>query len=140
MGEPTFLSTEIRGSKHHRADYYLERRLARPWGDLLRHAKSPAARRGLAFELTDQWASERWSGACEITGIPFRLVVADRPGAHALSPALDRIDKAKGFVPSNCRFVLASVAALRGFYASDAQAVVVARRLVTNASPEPDER
>jgi hypothetical protein len=136
MNDPAFLATDLPPSGHARAGYYLERKLQRPWGDLLRHAKARAARRGLAFELDDAWAAERWTGRCELTGIPFKLVVADRPGAHALSPSLDRAVKSESFTPANCRFVLASVAAMRGFYASDAQAVEVARRLVANASSE----
>src|SRR5690348_1860562 len=45
----------------------------RPWHYLLLSREHEAQRKGLAFELTNEWAQSRWTGCCEITGIGFRI-------------------------------------------------------------------
>lgn len=78
-----------------------------PWRSLLRGAKSRAAKNGLLFDLDIEWAKNRWTGFCEMTGLSFsspeRRVGYKRKN---FSPSIDRISCEKGYTKENCRFVL----------------------------------
>lgn len=87
--------------------------------------------RNLPFTLTDEWARKRWTGRCELTGIPF--VVAGTHGKF-FSPSLDRIDPKKGYVDDNCRFILFAVNTLKGV-GTDEDMMLVARELIANYKP-----
>ena len=71
-------------------------------------AKHRAAKRGLPFDLTEEWALEqieRQGFKCAITGIRF---LAD-PGlarARPYTPSFDRIDSSKGYTIDNVRIVI----------------------------------
>ncbi len=80
-------------------------RLSYPWRFLLHSAKDRARKKNLPFDLTDAWASERWTGSCELTGVPFQLGQR-RPGPKFYSPSIDKIKAELGYIQSNCRFVL----------------------------------
>ncbi len=84
--------------------------------------------RNLPFTLTDEWARARWTGKCELTGIPF--VVEGKHGKF-FSPSLDRIDPKLGYVDGNCRFILFAVNTLKGV-GTDEDMMLVARGLVAN--------
>ena len=61
------------------------------------------------FDLTIEWALERWTGRCEITGLPFE--VRKVGGPNPFSPSIDRIIADKGSTQDNCRFVLFGIPA-----------------------------
>ena len=82
-----------------RTEYYYKNRAAQ----LVRDAKRRAAKRGLEFTLTKEWALETYTGHCAITGIKF-LDYRDRNGGGPYSPSIDRIDNTKGYTESNCRW------------------------------------
>lgn len=84
----------------------------RPWVILIRGVRSRAKQRGVPFSLTKEWAEERWTGKCEITGLPFDLGMSGS-GPNTRSPSIDRIDPSKGYYPDNCRIVLHCVNALK---------------------------
>lgn len=76
-------------------------RLPHLW--LVRGVKVRAKVQGREFDLTREWAIARWTGRCEMTGLPF--VVSELKN-NAFSPSIDRIDNTKGYTQDNCRFVL----------------------------------
>lgn len=104
-------------------------RMRRPWKYLFASRLSHARKRGLPFALTNEWATQRWTGRCELTGIPF-APQGNGPGPQPLSPSIDRIDQRKGYTPDNCRFVLWAVNALHGV-GSDETMYAVAAALIT---------
>lgn len=111
-----------------------------PWRPLLSGAKKRAAQRGLPFDLTLDWAQVNFTGRCAITGIPFLILRQGAKGAHALSPSIDRIDGAKGYVTTNCRFVIHAVNSFKGLLDDD-EMVEIARAIVASmgeATPRVD--
>jgi len=86
--------------------FYYQTREKTPWKHILRSRFRDALKRGIAFELTPEWAAERWTGRCELTNIPFDLT---NFVPCFYSPSIDRIDNAKGYSTDNCRFVLLAI-------------------------------
>jgi hypothetical protein len=78
---------------------------------LIRGAKTRSIKNGHEFDLTLEWARERWTGNCELTGLPFDW---SKPLLHAFSPSIDRIDSLKGYTQDNCRFILQAINAFKG--------------------------
>lgn len=77
----------------------------------LPRAKHRAKKKGMAFDLTEEWVLEqleRQGCKCALTGIPF---LADEEGyrVRALAPSLDRIDNAFGYTTDNVRIVVLAV-------------------------------
>jgi hypothetical protein len=63
-----------------------------------------AARRGIAFELDDEWLTERWQrqrGRCAMTGTAFARAGVRSPWA----PSVDRINSRGAYTAANCRLV-----------------------------------
>lgn len=88
-------------------------RAKKPWAILVGGAAHRAKKAMMSFDLTAEWAKTRWTGKCEVTDIPF-VINSGKHGPTPYSPSIDRIDPAKGYVRSNCRFVLMAVNALKG--------------------------
>lgn len=105
-------------------------RVAQPWLSLLYGAKSRAKKKGIPFALTEAWAESRWTGFCELTGLPFAI---GRRGAgpHVFSPSIDKIDPAKGYTPDNCRFLIHAVNAAKGM-GTDAELYAIAEAILAN--------
>lgn len=103
-----------------------------PWYESLKKAKRRAAKRGLKFDLTPEWARARWTGRCEITGIAFEKNKGGSAGVF--SPSLDRIDNTRGYTQDNCRYVIHAVNVLK-FTGTDEQMIMVAQAIVRNAAP-----
>jgi hypothetical protein len=99
-----------------------------PWKVMLSSARARAARKGIEFDLDDDWAEARWTGYCELTGIEFQ------PGTKFWAASLDRIDNSRGYVKDNCRFVLNAVNLFKGS-ATDEEMFAVAQALVSSAAP-----
>lgn len=78
-----------------------------PWRKLVIAAKGRAAEKNLPFDLTFEWAQARWTGFCEVSGLPF----ITEPGTphRMFAPSLDQIAPAKGYTQDNSRFVLRCV-------------------------------
>ena len=87
----------------------LKRRRKFPFHHLLKIAEERAKRKGVAFALTREWASARWTGKCEITGLPFAFREDGKTGPLPRSPSIDRIKPELGYIPENCRFALACI-------------------------------
>lgn len=106
----------------------------RPWATLLIGTKTRAKQKGLAFELDDEWAAARWTGFCELTGLPFRSP-EERTGSanRNRSPSIDRRDAAVGYTKANCRFVLWAVNSLKRD-GTDEEMYCVAAALVKHAT------
>jgi len=54
----------------------------------------------LEFDLTPEWAAARWTGRCEISGLPFTS-----EKLQPLTPSIDKIDPHGGYTQTNCRFI-----------------------------------
>ena len=104
------------------------RRVSKPWQRLLSDAKRRSIKRGLDFTLTRAWAESRYTGFCEITGVPFDISPG-RIGPSVTSPSIDRIDNGLGYIGDNCRFILFCVNAFRGGMA-DSEMVAISRAIV----------
>lgn len=102
---------------------------SRPWKYLLQSRRLDAKNRGLEYTLTNEWAEARWTGKCELTGIPFLKQRTGR-GPMPFSPSIDRIDQTKGYTQDNSRFLLWGLNALRG-NGTDDDMYVIARALVS---------
>lgn len=86
-----------------------------PWRSMVRSTRKRAAKEGIPHALDFAWAEKRWTGRCEITGIPFALP-EERYGRknRNLFPSIDKIDPSRGYMPDNCRFVLFAVNVFKG--------------------------
>lgn len=104
------------------------RRQAYPWERLLRAASDRARAKGLPFTLTEEWATTRWTGRCEISGISFVVKNTGEPGPKFFSPSIDQIEAKAGYTPENCRFVLWAVNALK-HDGSDEDMILVAKSI-----------
>jgi hypothetical protein len=71
-------------------------------------AKQRAAKKGLPFDLTEDWALEqieRQGFKCAVTGIRF-LADPSSGRARPYTPSFDRIDNSKGYTIDNVRIVV----------------------------------
>lgn len=102
---------------------------SRPWRYLFMSARSRAREKGIPFELTDEWASARWTGRCEITGVAFR--VNSTRGPHPFSPSIDRKNPALGYTFDNARFILWGCNAIKGV-GSEEDMITIARAIVVS--------
>jgi len=105
----------------------LRLRQSHPWRTILREVRKRAKKKGLACDLTNGWASERWTGRCEISGLKF--VSSDTGKFSIFTASIDRLDADLGYTQGNCRFVLLAVNMLKGIGTDDemfeiAQAIV----------------
>ena len=103
-------------------------RAERPYLMLLSEAKRRAKANGLPYDLTRQWAELRWTGHCEVSGIPFRRSPG-KGGPSYYSPTIDRIDPKLGYVLGNCRFILNAINVFKGRQ-GDAEMLQVAAAIV----------
>jgi hypothetical protein len=103
-------------------------RTAVPWLVLINAAKARAKKKGLVFSLTPAWGEVRWTGRCELSGLPFTLGLRGS-GAKRFSPSIDKIDPKKGYTPSNCCIILWCLNAFK-YDGTDDQMLMVARALV----------
>jgi hypothetical protein len=119
--------------REHEPKYYMTYRAKltskRPWKYLLASARTRAREKGVPFLLTDEWATKRWTGRCEITGIEFRL--NGKRGPFPFSPSVDRIDASKGYTEDNTRFILWGCNAIKGT-GTDADMIEIARAIVSS--------
>ena len=86
---------------------------------LVREAQERAIRKQLPFDLWDHFAllEERLDrGVCEASGLPFSLAY---DGLTPLSPSIDRIEPATGYVYGNIRVIAWSLNAAFGSWGED---------------------
>lgn len=99
-----------------------------PWKGPVDAAIRRAKERGLPCDITHEWARARWTGCCELTGLPF--VIGERGnGPRPFSASLDQIRAAKGYTTDNCRFILWCVNAFK-HTGTDAEMFMVAEALL----------
>lgn len=104
-----------------------------PWIKLVNAARYRSKVKKISFDLTNEWGAIRWTGFCEITGLPF----APRGGGptSAFSPSIDRIIPANGYTEKNSRFVLYAVNALKG-EATDEIMFFIASKIISKLIPQ----
>lgn len=87
-------------------------RSAYPWRSCLDNAKrsvqSKKHMKNMPFDLTDEWARSVWTGKCQVTGIDFQIGKKENHN-KMYWPSIDRIVPEKGYVQTNCRFILLCV-------------------------------
>lgn len=93
-----------------RALYYQTRATA-PWKILMTMARVRAKEKESPFDLTYEWCEKRWTGRCELTGLPFVLGSSRR---GPFSPSIDQIEPKKGYTQSNARFILWAINSMKG--------------------------
>jgi hypothetical protein len=106
---------------------YYKTRATTPWKISLSAAKVRAKQNGTTFDLTYKWAESRWTGYCELTGLPF-VLGSGRRGPY--SPSVDQIEPKKGYTLGNSRFVLWAINSMKG-EGTDEQMIFIARALIT---------
>lgn len=89
-----------------------ERHLKEPFLKMIMKSRIRAIESGIPNDLTVEWARKRWTGRCEITGAEFKYTRNGK--ANSFSPSLDKIDPSKGYVQSNCRFILCALNRFKG--------------------------
>lgn len=104
------------------------------WYSVLINTAARAKRKSLECDLTQEWVLARWTGRCEITGLEFKK--GNRRGPSVYSPSIDRIDQSKGYLQSNCRFILFAINAMRGS-GGDSDIGIIARAIVASLEGSP---
>jgi hypothetical protein len=108
-------------------------RITSPWAGLLISAKSRARMKKLTFDLTKEWAAQRWTGFCEISKLPFFLEKRGW-GPHPYSPSIDRKDREKGYTQENCQFVLWAINTIKHI-GTDEEMYILAEAIIKNKKP-----
>lgn len=93
---------------------------------IVRGAKSRSIKNGHEFDLTLEWAHARWTGKCELSGLPFDW---SKPLLHAFSPSIDRINPLKGYTQDNCRFILQAINAFKGSWSDETMFAIASAML-----------
>lgn len=81
----------------------------------VRGARARSVKRGLAFDLTTDWAlaqAERAGFRCALTGIEFYAKHTSAGVKNPFAPSLDRINPKAGYTQSNVRLVIFAVNAM----------------------------
>lgn len=106
-------------------------RLAKDWRSRNRQhicvhsARKRCLKTDMPFELDRDWVNKNYTGYCVLTGLPFKNDGARSP----YSVSLDRIDNQKGYLKSNCRFILFGLNTFKGS-GTDADMFFIAEQLV----------
>lgn len=82
--------------------------MTRKLNELKNGAKSRATKKGLDFNLTDEYLETLYIGTqgfCPMTGIVMEWEAGTRAERNLNSVSLDRIDNSKGYVKGNVRLV-----------------------------------
>jgi hypothetical protein len=88
-------------------------RQSTPWLSLIRNARARARKKGLDCSIDSKWGRKTYTGFCELTGIKFDTTATGK-GGKALSPSIDKINPANGYIPNNCRFILHCINNFKG--------------------------
>lgn len=103
-------------------------RNSQPWKGPLVAAKVRARAKNLPFDLTEEWAKNRWTGKCELSGIKFK-VGEQGNGPRYFVASIDRIRPAEGYTQSNSRFILWAVNAFK-YTGTDSDVFMVAEAIM----------
>ena len=100
-------------------------RTKRPWYYIIARILYLCKKNNRPCDLTYKWAQERYTGFCELSSLPFRHYSISTID----SISVDRIDPKKGYVQSNCRFILNGLNSLKSV-GSDADVIRVCKAVV----------
>ncbi len=88
----------------------------------IRSARGRASRRGMDFDLDEDWAlelAERQEFKCCLTSIPFYMKTDATSKVRPYGPSLDRIDSKKGYISGNIQWVHTDVNRMKLDYPQD---------------------
>ncbi len=105
---------------------------SKPWAYLLKSAKNRAKEKNIEFSLDDDWASARWTGYCEITGLKFVNIKGER-GPNPYSPSIDRKIASIGYTKGNTRFIIFGCNAIKGS-GTDEDMLIIAKAILDHPS------
>lgn len=108
-------------------------RVRTPWLLIIRSAKLRARENELKYNLTPAWGKARWTGKCEVSGLPF--VILPKSRRTVFSPTIDRIDGKGGYTKNNSRFVLWGVNAFK-HDGTHEEMLRIARGIVMQSAPQ----
>ena len=69
----------------------------------IRLKRSFSKKRGIPFNLTEDYLKDIWTDTCPV----FGLALVRHAKSHDMCPALDRIDPKKGYTKGNVRYISA---------------------------------
>jgi hypothetical protein len=125
-------------------EYRNEYAKSQPWLSSYNSARTRAKKIDVPWDLTRPWCRERWTGCCEITGIPFQKNPnGSGKGPWSFSPSIDRIDSSRGYVKDNCKYILFGINGLKStgsyldaYNVAKAFVIAVEERALRTALPE----
>lgn len=79
------------------------RYVTNPFKSLHRTKKSECKKKGIPYNLTEEYLKSIWTGVCPITN--EALSIANKVGEHHKSAWLDRINPDAGYVQGNVAFI-----------------------------------
>ena len=111
--------------------FAVRRHARQPWITILAGTKRRARIKNITFNLSAEWAAQRWTGFCELTGLPFSSPEEriNGIGNRLFSPSIDRIHAQGPYSEENCRLVIWAINSLKG-PGSDADMYKIAEALI----------
>lgn len=104
-----------------------------PWLPMLTSCIHRSRKKNIPCDLDRAWCERNWTGRCALTGIEFAL---NSPKRDNFAPSIDKIDPAKGYIQSNCRFILWAINCFK-HVGSDDEMYALAEILLAKRTPSP---
>lgn len=74
-----------------------------PFKTMIRSKRSECKKKGLEFNLTEEYLKKLWTGVCPVFNVPITIGNSGM-GSH-MSGHLDRLDPDKGYIKGNVMFI-----------------------------------
>lgn len=84
--------------------YQKDKKLTAPFKQRTWRKKSECTKKGIEYDLTEEYLESIWTGSCPIFEVPLELFASND---HPYSPNLDRIDPNKGYTKGNVQWMSA---------------------------------
>ena len=101
----------------------------------LKGAEARARRFNIPYNLHMLWALDRYTGYCEISGIPFEPWKSGK-GRSMFALSIDQIKPRGGYTTDNCRFILWCLNMMLGNVGTEQDIIRVAEGVVRKHSTD----